>query len=281
MGSLTTFGRNFFINHTFNASQTNAATVYLVLCTSDPTIAATGASCGEVANANNYARTAISFGSSAARRITQNAQVEFPTASGSWSTVTHWCLATSETYGSGNILAFGGFSSSFAPVAGNTPRVASGQVYIEISASAGAGFTTAHVNSMLGYMFGNVAYASKAGSTYIALLGGNSSDTATTMAGQTEITGTAYARRQINVFGGASPAWTNSTTGSISNGAAAAYSTVGSGGWSQIVACAIVDASSGTSANVIAYDNSNIVDQTPSAGDTVQFPLGSFTVSMT
>jgi len=53
MGSLTDFGENFFLNHTFNSSQSAPATVYLVLCTGASTGADgyTGASCSEVANA--------------------------------------------------------------------------------------------------------------------------------------------------------------------------------------------------------------------------------------
>jgi len=133
---------------------------------------------------------------------------------------------------------------------------------------------------MLGYMFDNQAYATKAGNTFLALLNATCSDAATTMAGQTEVTGTAYARKEVNEQGGASPAWTTSTTGSLSNGATATFTTVGAGGWTQLVAVAIVDAASGTSANVLAYDNTNVVDQTPAAGDIVQFPSGDFDVSM-
>ena len=281
MGSLTDFAENELLDHLFNAAYSPAATIYLVLCTADPTDAATGASCNEVANANGYARTAISFGTASARRITQDALVTFPAATGSWGTVTYWCLADSATHGPGNILAHGAFSASFSPVSGNTPKVASGQVYVEFSAtSGGAGLTTYACNALLGLMFDNVAFTSTAGNTFLALLTATSSDAATTMAGQTEASGTSYARLEINPYGGSAPAWTLASGGTLSNGADATFATPGSGGWGTVVAMAIVDAASGTSANVLAYDNNNITDQAVSESDTVLFASGALDVTM-
>jgi hypothetical protein len=233
-----------------------------------------------VANANGYARKAISFGAPASRRVTQDAQVDFDTASGAWGTVRGWVIVDSGTWGAGNVLAHGSFSAEFSPVLGNTPRIASGQVYIEITASSGAGLTTWAANGVLGHLFDATAFTSTAGNTFLALLNVDSSDAATTMAGQTEVTGTSYARKEVNENGGASPAWTTVSAGALSNGATATFATPGSGGWTQVTAVAIVDAVSGTSANVIAYDNTNIVPQTPAAGDTVQFASGDFDISL-
>jgi hypothetical protein len=280
MGSLSDYAENRILNHLFNASQAVGSTVYIALCTANPTDASTGASCSEVANSNGYARKAISFGAASARRITQDAQVDFDTASGSWGTVLGWVLVDSGTHSAGNVLAYGDFSASFAPVSGNTPRIASGQVYVEITASSGAGLTTWAANGILGHLFDATAFTSTAGNTFLALLNATCSDAATTMAGQTEVTGTSYARKEVNENGGASPAWTTVSAGALSNGATATFATPGSGGWSQVVGVAIVDAASGTSANVIAYDNANVVDQTPAAGDTVQFASGDFDVSL-
>lgn len=280
MGSLTNYAANKLLDHLFNAAYTSPGAVYLVLCTADPTDAATGASCHEVTNANGYSRTAISFGASSSRRITQDAQVSFPQATGPQGTVTHWALADNATYGAGNILATGSFSSSFSPVSGNTPRIASGQVYVEIIATAGgAGFTTATVNSLLGLMFDNTAYASTAGSTYLALLNATASDT-TTLATMTETTGTSYARKEVNESGGTSPAWTIASARALSNAADVVFATPGAGGWSQLVAVGIVTAAGGTTGQLLAYDNANIVDQTPAENDPVQFAAGAFDVSL-
>lgn len=279
MGSLTDYAENRALNHIFNASQSVGSTVYLVLCTADPTDAATGASCSEVANANNYARKAITFGAASSRRVTQNAQVDFNMASGPWGTISHWAISDSATWGAGNILAHGAFTSSFSPVSGNTPRIASGQVWIEIQATAGYGFTTYTVHKILEHFFRAIAFTSTAGNTFLALLNAVCSDAATTMAGQTECSGTNYARREINENGGSNPTWGAVAGGAITNLHDAVFATPG-GAWTQVVAVAVVDASSGTSANVLMYDNTNIVDQTPASGDTVQFSAGDFDVSL-
>ncbi len=55
MGSLSNYAEDAWINHLVGTAYTQPATVYLALATADPTDAATGASCNECANANNYA----------------------------------------------------------------------------------------------------------------------------------------------------------------------------------------------------------------------------------
>lgn len=279
MGSLSNYSENAFLGHLFTSAYTAPGAIYLALLTADPT-SGDGGSITEAANANGYARTAISFGAASARRVTQDALLTFPAASGAWGTITHWALTDSATYGAGNVLAHGAFSSSFSPVSGNTPKVAAGQVYVEITASSGAGFTTATANSLLDLMFNGTAFASPAGSTYIALLNATASDT-TTLATMTECAGTAYAREEIHESGSASsPRWEAITTGATQNNAAIDFGTVGAGGWTQVVATAIVTAATGTSGLLLGFDNTNVVDQTPAAGDTVQFATGAFDVSL-
>src|SRR5689334_21871545 len=108
MGSLSNYGENALVKHLFlEAAYSPAATLYLALATADPTEAATGASMNEVANSGSYARTAITFGAASSRRVTQSADVTFPTASGSWGTVTHWAIVDSGTHGAGNVLSYG------------------------------------------------------------------------------------------------------------------------------------------------------------------------------
>ena len=278
MGSLSDYAENRVLNHFFNSSQTVGSTVYIGLSTADPTDAATGASCNECANANNYARKVITFGAPASRRTTQSAQVDFNTASGSWGTVTHWFIADSATYGAGNVLAYGALSSSISPVNGNTPRIASGQVWVQIDAIANYGFTTYAANAILGHLFCATSFTSTAGNTFLALLTSTCSDAATTMAGQAELSGNGYAKKEVNENGGASPAWTAVSGGALSNGADVTFATP-TGAWATFVAVAIVDASSGTSANVIAYDNT-ITDQPAALNDTVQFLSGDFDISL-
>lgn len=278
-GSLSNYGENQWMGHLFGTAHTPAATVYLALATGDPGEAATGASMSEVADSGSYARTAITFAAASSRAVAQNAIVTFPQASGSWGTVTHYAITDSGTHGAGNVLAYGAFTSSFAPVSGNTPSVASGQVTVTISASSGEGFTTYLVHKMLDLMFRNTAYTQPA--TYIALLDSAGADTDTTLttAGK-EVAGTDYARVLVNKVGGASPAWDTVSGGATQNANAITFATVGSGGWSQVVGMAIVDGGTLDAGNVLAYDNDQIVDQTPAAGDTVSFATGALDVSI-
>ena len=126
MGSLTNFGESALVKHIITeAAYSPATTLYLALCTADPTDAATGASMNEVANAEAYARVAIAFSAAATRRITQTGAVTFATATGvGWGTASHWAIVDSITYGAGNVLAAGAFATPKAIVSGNTPSVA-------------------------------------------------------------------------------------------------------------------------------------------------------------
>ena len=83
MGSLTNTAEVGMLDHILNKTTYGPfTTVYLGLCTADPTDAATGGSANEVSNANAYQRTAITFGAAAGRVITQSGAVTFPQASG-------------------------------------------------------------------------------------------------------------------------------------------------------------------------------------------------------
>lgn len=275
-GGLTNYGKSQVIGHLAGTAATGNATVYLALFTADPTV--TGSMSNEVANANNYARTAISLGAAASRKVTQSAQVDFPQASGPWGTVTHWGIVTSATHGAGNMLAYGAFTTSFSPVSGNTPSIANASAYVQIDASSGEGFTDYFVHSILNLIFRNTAYSQPA--TYIALLdsAGADGDTTLTTAGK-EATWTGYARVLVNKSGGGSPAWEAVSNGVTQNAAAVSFGTVGASP-SIIVGMAIVDSGTLNAGNVLAYDNDQIVDQTPNVGDTVSFATGAIDLSL-
>ncbi len=271
MGSLSDFAEGALLGHLFGTAYSRPATVYLALWVGDPLD--TGAGGAEVADSNNYTRKAIAFGPAGSRRITQNAIVTFNQASGPWGTITNWAIFDSGTHAGGNMLAHGAFSSSFSPVSGNTPSVASTQVYIEISASSGEGWTTQLVGWLLDMMFRNQAYSQPA--TKIALLDTQGADADTTLTTK-EVSGTDYAQVTVNKEGGASPAWSTISGGALSNQHDITFPTVGAGGWGEIVGMAIVDAS----ANVLMFDNDQVVDQTPNAGDTVKFTAGDLDISL-
>lgn len=267
MGSLSNYLELELLDHVFNAAYTPPATVYLALCTGDPTDAGTGASMNEVANSGSYARTAISFGAASSRRVTQSGAVAFPQASGSWGTVSHWAVVDSNTYGAGNMLAYGSFAVSKSIVSGNTPTVSDTTVYVEFSAGE---IATYLANKLLDLAFRNVAYSKP--DTYLGLVTTTSSDTA---AG-TEVSGNNYARKQVNPNGGSSPTWDVAASGALANTHTITFATP-SGSWGTVVGVVVFDASS--SGNMLCYDN-GVTDQAVGTDDTVQFAVGAFDVTI-
>ncbi len=273
MGSITNFLEVELLDHVFNAAYTPPTNLYLCLCTADPTDAATGGSMNEVADSNNYARAEITFGDASARRVTQDADVTFNTASGSWGTVSHWAIATSATHGAGDCLAYGAFSSSKSIVNGNTPSVASGQIYVEFSAGEISDYLA---NELLDHVFNNAAYSHP--STYIGLTTATVSDD-DTGSSITEVTGGSYARELVNENGGSSPTWDLAVSGDPSyvDNADQIEFTQATASWGTITSVVICDASSG--GNLLFYDN-DLTDQAVDTNDIVQFLAGDLDIQM-
>lgn len=273
MGSITDFLENELLDHALNnATYTAPTNIYLALATADPTDAATGASMNEVANSGSYARTEITVGVASSRRVTQDADVDFPQASGSWGTVTHWAITDSATHGAGNVLAHGALGESKAIVSGNSPTVASGEVYVEFSAGEISNYLA---DELLDHVFNNAAFTSPT-TTYVALCDATVSDSST---GSTisEPSGGSYAREEVQPNGGSSPTWDLAASGVVDNGAAVTFTTA-TASWGTIVAVAIVDASS--NGNLLFYDNT-MGDQAVGTDDTAEFGAGDLDVVMT
>jgi hypothetical protein len=86
MAEMSNYLENALINATLrNTSYTSPTTVYLALYTDDPTDADTGT---EVSG-GSYARQSITFGAPSNGASTNSADITFPTATGTWGTVTH------------------------------------------------------------------------------------------------------------------------------------------------------------------------------------------------
>lgn len=270
MGSITNYLEDELLDHVFNAAWTAPSTIYLALCTADPTDAATGASMNEVADSGAYARKAITFGAAASRRVTQNATVTFDEATGSWSTITHWAIVDNATHGSGNVLAHGAFTASKSIVSGNTASVASSEIYVEFSAGAISDYLA---NNLLDLAFRNQAYS--APDTYVALTTATVADD-DTGSGITEVSGGSYARVQVNVNGGASPTWDLASSGALDNTHDISFPTA-SASWGTVVAMAICDAS--TNGNLLIYGN-DVADQAVGSGDSVVLSAGDLDVSL-
>ena len=266
MGSLANYAENALLGHIFGTAYSAPASIYIALSTADPLDDASGLT----EPGDTYARQTIAFLAAASRAVVQDAEVIFPEAAASWGTITHWALFDAAS--GGNMLAHGSFLSSFDVLAGNSTTIGSGEVQVSINASAGAGFTDYLAHALLDLMFNGVALSQP--DTYVALANATISDAATSI---TEVTGTGYSRVLTNKAGQAAPAWSAVASGAVDNADAIDWS-VGAGDWLQIVAMALMDAT--TAGNVLAYDNANIVDQTPANGDTVKFDVGALNVSL-
>lgn len=265
MGSISDYLENELLDHVFNAAYTPASTIYLALHTADPADDGSGAE----ANYTSYARTSVSFGAAASRRVTQSGTVTFPASTGGSNTVTHWGVWDASS--SGNLLAHGAFGTSKSIVSGNTPSVASAEVYVEYTAAEISDYLS---NSLLDFAFRNQAFSAPA--TYVGLVTATVADnnTGSTI---TEVSGGSYGRVQVNVNGGSSPTWDLAASGIVDNTHDVAFAEA-TASWGTVVAVVICDAAS--AGNLLFYDNA-MTDQAVGSGDTVTFPAGDLDVVMT
>lgn len=123
--------------HIFKATAFSApATLAICLFTADPTDAYTIA--GEVANANAYARQTNnpSVGSNWTKDGSDNGKVynasdiTFPTATGSWGTVTHVAITDSATWNGGNLMFQGSLTASKAIANGDVFKFLAGDLIV-------------------------------------------------------------------------------------------------------------------------------------------------------
>jgi hypothetical protein len=104
--SFSDYLENKVLGHVFGGSAYSApVTIYVGLFTADP---GESGSSNEVSG-NGYLRQSMAFTVSGSAAANTSA-VEFPTATGSWGTVTHTALYDAST--SGNMLAVGQLSAS-------------------------------------------------------------------------------------------------------------------------------------------------------------------------
>lgn len=271
MGSFSDYLEQSLVSHVFGASSWSApSNWYLALCTADPTDAGTGASMNEVSNSNNYARAAITFSAASSRATSNSGIVTFNQASGSWGTVTHWAVVDANTYGTGNMLAYGSFSPTRSIVNGNTPAVQAAAVQISVDSGT---MSTYLANALLNLAFRGTAYTKP--DIYAALTTAvvAESDSGSTI---TEVSGNSYARVQINKAGGSSPAWNAPSGGATSNKDQVNFVTP-TGSWGTVTTFALLDAS--TSGNLLYFYNP-LADQAVQSGDLVYAAAGSITVSL-
>jgi hypothetical protein len=126
--SFTNFLETEILDHVFaGAAYTAPSTKYLALFTA---IADGEAGSVTELSGSAYARQSVAFTTSG-NTTSNNAAVEFPTATGSWGTVTH--VGVYDASSSGNLMAYATLSSSKAIATGDVFRVPSGDLDITLN----------------------------------------------------------------------------------------------------------------------------------------------------
>ena len=107
MAAMSNYLENKHLDHFLGTASTSApSTVYLALYTSDPT----DANSGTELSGSGYARQAIAFSAASSGSASNSGAVTFPTATGSWGTVSHIGIFDAST--SGNLLYHAALSAS-------------------------------------------------------------------------------------------------------------------------------------------------------------------------
>ena len=83
---------------------------------------------GAELSGNGYARVAITFAAASSGSAATNATVTFPTATGSWGSVSHWGIFNATT--GGNLLIHGSFATPKTITSGDVLRINSGDLTV-------------------------------------------------------------------------------------------------------------------------------------------------------
>ena len=125
--SFTNFLETEILDHVFaGAAYTAPSTKYIGLFTAAP--GETGG--GTEVSGNAYARQTMAFTTSG-DTTSNSAAVEFPTATGSWGTITH--VGIFDAVSSGNLMVYATLTASKAIASGDVFRVPSGDLDITLN----------------------------------------------------------------------------------------------------------------------------------------------------
>jgi hypothetical protein len=200
MGKLSIVAENLWLDHILGvATFTPTADTYLALSTVD--FLEDGSGAAEPV-ANGYARTITStlFGTAAAgvgRIISNDALITCPTASGAgWGTITHWAIFDHIT--AGRLLAFGAIAVGKLVSAGQTPKVAVGEIDISVPTNTTYGMTTFLADEMLDMTFLDTNPAYTPAGLFMGLATGNLND-AGSMANECAYTGS-YVKLDVDTL---------------------------------------------------------------------------------
>jgi len=122
---MSNYLENELLDHVLrNAAYTSPSTVYIGLSTGS----FGDDNSGTEISGNGYARQSIAFDAASGGTTDNTSNVDFPAATGSWGTVSHYGLFDASS--SGNLLIHGAFSSSKAVTTGDILRIAAGELDI-------------------------------------------------------------------------------------------------------------------------------------------------------
>ena len=128
MAGFTTYLQQEILDHIFGNGAYSAPTVHVGLFTAAPSDAGGGT---EVSG-NSYARVNASalFGASSGTAIANDGAITFPTATGSWGTITHFGVFDAST--AGNLLVWGAVTPNKAVGDGDTASFATGELDVTL-----------------------------------------------------------------------------------------------------------------------------------------------------
>ena len=124
------------VGHSTSASF--ASSIYVGLSSTSPSRAGTGVT---EPSGNGYARILLGntnqsltqkMATPSSGETTNEEVINFPEATGSWGTLTHFCIFDSASTSSGNLLAFGELTTSITPTASTIPTVRVGQLSVSL-----------------------------------------------------------------------------------------------------------------------------------------------------
>ena len=122
---MSNYLENELLDHVLrNAAYTSPSTVYIGLSTGS----FGDDNSGTEISGNGYARQSIAFDAASGGTTDNTSNVDFPAATGSWGTVSHYGIFDASS--SGNLLIHGAFSSSKAVTTGDILRIAAGELDI-------------------------------------------------------------------------------------------------------------------------------------------------------
>lgn len=129
MGSFSDYLENKVLDHVTGKTSYTKPTSYVALYTAAPSDAGGGT---EVSG-GSYARVATAgadWNAASSGSVSNAAALTFPTASGSWGTVTHFGLFDAST--TGNLLAWGSLTTSKSVGSGDTAQFAIGSLTLTL-----------------------------------------------------------------------------------------------------------------------------------------------------